>query len=204
MPPFAALASQVYERTPHMLSVKWAPLVGGLVIRKKVWDKIAPEAQAVMLKAAAEAGRANKAQARAESERSIKAMQDKGLTVHPVTWTDHDRGRSAPLVAQSEVMKPRSLGLRVTRPNAHADIVLYTDGWTEVAVRRPEADAVVYETAQVDSVDAFGALLDRVIDLITWSGVPRDRRTAPDLPPLPQRAAQWVLGFDGLRMPIEP
>jgi hypothetical protein len=80
-----------------------------------------------------------------------------GLKVHPVTWTDHDAG-------------PRSLGLRVSRPNAHADIVLYADGWTDVAVRRPGADAVTPETAQLESVDAFGRLLDRVIELITWSG----------------------------------
>ncbi len=85
MPPFAALASQVYERAPHMLAINWAPLVGGLVIRKKVWDKFSPETQAALLKASAEAGRANRAQGRAESERSIKAMVDKGLIVHSTT-----------------------------------------------------------------------------------------------------------------------
>src|SRR5882724_1535940 len=45
-----------------------------------------------------------------------------GLTVHPVTWADHDAGRPAALVGRSDVTTPRSLGLRVSRPNAHADI----------------------------------------------------------------------------------
>jgi hypothetical protein len=128
-----------------------------------------------------------------------------GLTVHPVTWTDDDAGRPAPLVGRSEVRTPRSLGLRVSRPNARADMVLYSDGWTDVAVRRPDDDTVVHATAQLDSIEAFGALLDRVVELITWSGVRRDdRRSAPDLRPRPQRAAHWVLGFDGLPRPIEP
>ena len=32
MPPFFALASQVYTPAPHMLELKWAPLVGALVV----------------------------------------------------------------------------------------------------------------------------------------------------------------------------
>ncbi|HEV7861339.1 MAG TPA: hypothetical protein VGR20_01525 [Acidimicrobiia bacterium] len=67
-------------------------------------------------------------------------------------------------------MRPRSLGLRVSRPNAQADIILYADGWTDVAVRRPGAAAVAYETAELDSIDAFGPLLDRVVELITMEG----------------------------------
>jgi hypothetical protein len=67
-------------------------------------------------------------------------------------------------------MRPRSLGLRVSRPNAQADIILYADGWTDVAVRRPGAAAVAYETAKLDSSDAFGPFLDRVVELITMEG----------------------------------
>jgi hypothetical protein len=97
------------------------------------------------------------------------------------------------------------LGLRVSRPNAHADIVLYADGRTNVTVRRPDADADTDETVEVDSIDAFGGLLDRVVELITWSGVRRDhRREDPGLVPRPQRAPHWVVGFDGHRWPVEP
>ena len=85
LPPFAALATQIYGRAPHMLELKWAPLTGGLVIRKQVWDKIPAEAKESLLKSAAEAGRANRIAARAESEKSVVAMKEKGLIIHPVT-----------------------------------------------------------------------------------------------------------------------
>ncbi len=141
-------------------------------------------------------------QAQAEIQRRWFVWTAAGLTVHPVTWTDHDAGQPAPLVERSDVTTPRSLGLRVSRPNAHADIVLYVDGWTDIAVRRPDAGTVLHETAQLESVDGFAPLLDRVIELITWSGIGGDhRRSAPGLLPRPERAAHWVLGFDGLRPP---
>lgn len=125
-----------------------------------------------------------------------------GLSVDPVTWTDSDAARPAPLVGRAEVASPRSLGLRVSRPNALADVVLYADGWADTAVRRPGAAVTVHASAQVDSVEAFGALLDRVVELITWSGVGRDhRRSGPGGPPRPQRSSHWILGFDGLRLP---
>jgi hypothetical protein len=102
-----------------------------------------------------------------------------GLTVHPATWTD------------------RGLGLRVTRPNAEADIVVQSDGWAETAVRRPDAAVAVRATAQIESLEAFGLLLDRVVELITRSGVRKDRPPSPENCRT-QRAGHWVLGFDGL------
>ena len=84
MPPFAALATQIYDRAPHMLELNWAPLIGALVIRKSVWDKLPAAARPELLQAAAATGVANKAQSRAESLKSVEAMKTKGLTVHPV------------------------------------------------------------------------------------------------------------------------
>jgi hypothetical protein len=118
-----------------------------------------------------------------------------GLTVHPVTRIDQNDARPPP-VGRSDVTTPRSIRLRVSRPTAHVDIVLHADGWTEVAVLRPEADAVVHATAELESVAAFGELVDRTIELITWSGVPKGHGPAGSAP-LPERAARWVLGYDG-------
>jgi hypothetical protein len=144
-------------------------------------------------------------EADAEIQRRWFVWTAAGLKVHPVTWTDrNDAARPAPLVGRSEVMTPRSLGLHVSRPAAHADIVLYTNGWTEVGVRRPEAGAVVHEKAQLGSVEAFGQLLDRVVELITWNGVPSDHGSAAGSFPRPEEAAHWVLGLDGVRWPSEP
>jgi TRAP-type C4-dicarboxylate transport system substrate-binding protein len=85
LPPFVALAGQVYSRAPHMLDLNWAPLTGALVVRKAVWDKIPAEAKGVLQAAADEAGKSNKTQGRAESDKAVIAMKEKGLTVHPVT-----------------------------------------------------------------------------------------------------------------------
>jgi len=85
MPPFMALATQVYSRAPHLLELNWAPLTGALVIRKKVWDKIPSEAKPTLMQAAEEAGKSNQAQGRAESDKAVAVMKEKGVTVHPVT-----------------------------------------------------------------------------------------------------------------------
>jgi hypothetical protein len=71
--------------------------------------------------------------AEAELRRRWFVWTAAGLRVHPVTWTDQND----------------ALGLRVSRPSAHVDVVLHRDGWAEVAVLRPGADAVVQATAQV-------------------------------------------------------
>ena len=92
-PPFVALATQIYDRAPHMLDLNWAPLVGAMVIRKSVWDKLPADMKPVLLKSALEAGKANKIQGRAESEKSIQAMKEKGLTVHSITPAIEDEWR---------------------------------------------------------------------------------------------------------------
>jgi TRAP-type C4-dicarboxylate transport system substrate-binding protein len=85
MPPFVALASQVYDRAPHMLEISWAPLLGALVVRKAAWDKIPAATRSELLKAAVEAGKQNREHGRKESDRSVEAMKAKGLVVHKVS-----------------------------------------------------------------------------------------------------------------------
>ena len=115
-----------------------------------------------------------------------------GIRVHPVALTGAEAGEA------------RSLRLRVSRPNAQADVVLEADGWVETDIRRPDATATTHATAQVDTVDAFGLLLDRVVELISWSGPGRESRHArPADPAGPERAAHWAAGYDGLPLPGE-
>lgn len=85
MPPFAVLGAQIDGKARHMLELNWAPLVGALVITKKAWDRIPDSAKEALRAAATEAGKENKAAGRSDSEESVKRMQQRGLTVHPVT-----------------------------------------------------------------------------------------------------------------------
>ena len=132
-------------------------------------------------------------QAAAEIQRRWFVWTAAGIRVHPITWAGDETEGSA-----------QSLRWRASRPNAQADVVLSADGWAETAVRRPGTDTTAHATAQVDSVEAFGLLLDRVVELITWSGPgPGRGHPAQTGPAGAERGADWVLGYDGLPMPAE-
>lgn len=83
--PFAALSGQIYGTAPHMLEINFAPLVGGTVITKKMWDTIPAADQEELLRAAREAGEQIKTRGRVENEEAVEAMKKRGLIVHPVT-----------------------------------------------------------------------------------------------------------------------
>ena len=83
--PFLALAGQFYGTASNMLELNWAPLVGGTVMAKKIWDGLSGELRDVMLKAAAEAGEQIKTKSRAESNQAVETMRKRGLTVHAAT-----------------------------------------------------------------------------------------------------------------------
>lgn len=84
--PYYALVGQFYGPAPHMLDLKWAPLVGGAVITEKSFNALPAETQQAMLQAAADAGARITAESRKRSDESIQVMQRKhGLIVHEVT-----------------------------------------------------------------------------------------------------------------------
>ena len=80
--PYFALASQVYNSAPNMLDLNWAPIVGALVITKKAWDDMTPEAQATGREAGAKAGTQIRAKARQEVDEAVDAMKKRGLVVN--------------------------------------------------------------------------------------------------------------------------
>src|SRR6266581_5568628 len=94
-PPLFALATQIDTRAPHMLELRWAPLVGACVIKKETWEKISADARETMLKAAGEAGKEIRANSRRESDESVAAMKKRGLNVHELTSELETRWRAA-------------------------------------------------------------------------------------------------------------
>jgi len=94
-PPIFALATQIDTRAPHMLELRWAPLVGACVIKKEAWEKIPAEARETMLKTAAEAGKEIRASSRKESDESVAAMKKRGLIVHELTPDQEATWRAA-------------------------------------------------------------------------------------------------------------
>lgn len=80
--PYFALASQIYATAPNMLEINWAPIVGALVITKKAWDELKPEAQSKVRLAGEKAGAQIRTKARQEVDDAVAAMKKRGLTVN--------------------------------------------------------------------------------------------------------------------------
>ena len=83
--PLAALSSQWFALAPHMLDLKWAPLVGATVVTRKAWEKVPREARPALLKSAEEAGQRLRVDIRQANDKAIEAMKTRGLKVLPVT-----------------------------------------------------------------------------------------------------------------------
>ena len=79
--PLMALSSQWFGLAPHMLDLKWAPLVGATVITTKAYGTIPPDARAALLAAADEAGVRLRGEIRASDGKAIEAMRKHGLIV---------------------------------------------------------------------------------------------------------------------------
>jgi len=79
--PLLALSGQFYTVANHMIDVNWAPLVGATVIAKKTWDAFAPETQAALRAAAADAAKRFQERGRQEADSAVAAMEKRGLQV---------------------------------------------------------------------------------------------------------------------------
>lgn len=103
VPPLIALAGQLYGPAPHMLDLNWSPIVGAAVIRRDVWDKIPPELQAKLRAAGEITGAKIRTQSREESEKSIAAMQTRGLKIHPVPPEAQEEWRQLGTMVHSRI-----------------------------------------------------------------------------------------------------
>ncbi len=82
--PLAALANQWFGLVGHMTDLKWAPLVGAVVISLKAWEGIPEDLRAGFEAAARAAGERLRVRAQQFETEAIDAMVAHGLEVHPV------------------------------------------------------------------------------------------------------------------------
>jgi TRAP-type C4-dicarboxylate transport system substrate-binding protein len=80
-----ALASQIDRIAPHMLDLRWAPIVGATVIKRDVWDALSPAGREAMRSAAAQAAARLRGEREVADAEAVAAMQKRGLTVHTPT-----------------------------------------------------------------------------------------------------------------------
>jgi TRAP-type C4-dicarboxylate transport system substrate-binding protein len=80
-----ALATQIDRLAPHMIELKWSPLMAAAVITRKAWDSMSPAGREALRQASARAGTELRAyQAHADDE-AVEAMARRGLHVHRLT-----------------------------------------------------------------------------------------------------------------------
>jgi len=94
MIPFYAQIGQFYKPAPYMLELDWAPLVGGCVVLKEIFDSYPPALQKAVLEIAAETGTQVLARNRVEGKESIAAMVASGLKVVTPTPADVEAWRA--------------------------------------------------------------------------------------------------------------
>jgi TRAP-type C4-dicarboxylate transport system substrate-binding protein len=83
--PFWALTLQFYGHAPYMLEMDWAPLVGAIVVTRKVWDAMSPAGREALRQAGEAAGAKLRAVSRREHEEAVAAMKKRGLRVQSIT-----------------------------------------------------------------------------------------------------------------------
>jgi TRAP-type C4-dicarboxylate transport system substrate-binding protein len=83
--PYYALAAQFNGPAPNMLELNWAPLVGAMVITKKVWDEMSPAGRDALKAAAQKATAELRTKARADVDASVATLKQRGLHVTALT-----------------------------------------------------------------------------------------------------------------------
>jgi TRAP-type C4-dicarboxylate transport system substrate-binding protein len=97
VPPVAALSYQWFGLAPHMTGLKWAPLVGALVVSTTSWRRVPEGSRASLLALSRQAGSKLQAESRRVAEKAVEVMRQHGLAVHDVptaiaaTWEENAR-----------------------------------------------------------------------------------------------------------------
>jgi TRAP-type C4-dicarboxylate transport system substrate-binding protein len=82
LPPLVAGSGQYFALAPHMCSLKIAPLVGGLVIMERLWEKIPQNFKGPMMEAVARVSKKLDVETEALEKKALDSMKKNGLVIH--------------------------------------------------------------------------------------------------------------------------
>ncbi len=108
--PIAALSFQWFGLAKHMTDLKWAPLIGAIVISTRTWRAMPDEAKPHLLRAARTAGTRLKQAVPKLGAEAVEVMKKHGLVVHQVpddaaaAWERGARAGYASLVVPAEMV----------------------------------------------------------------------------------------------------
>ena len=83
--PILSLSSGWFALMPNMLDLKWAVFIGAVIIDERVWSKIRPEHQKVMMEIAQEIGKKYQENGRTTDAKAIEMMKEYGMKVKTPT-----------------------------------------------------------------------------------------------------------------------
>lgn len=83
--PILSLSSGWFALMPNMLDLKWAVFIGAVIIDERVWSKIRPEHQKVMMEVAQEIGKKYQENGRKTDTQAIEMMKEYGMKVKTPT-----------------------------------------------------------------------------------------------------------------------
>lgn len=89
--PLAALSLQWFRPAPFMLDHRFAPLLGGLVVSKSTWDKVAESDRELIRKLASETETKLLAEIPKREEEAVAEMQKRGLTIAAEPASDAEK-----------------------------------------------------------------------------------------------------------------
>jgi len=83
--PLYALSQQWFSSANYMLDINWGILTAGVIIDKRIWNRISTENQQKMKGIAVEIGMRHQNTTRYMDEEAIRVMEEYGLTIHRPT-----------------------------------------------------------------------------------------------------------------------
>lgn len=87
--PIYVLTARLHERANHMMDAPWSYMVGATLVRKDVWEQIAPDLRAKLAAIAVELGKKVDEEVRRLNVDAVAAMKKQGLVVvhtDPAPW----------------------------------------------------------------------------------------------------------------------
>jgi TRAP-type C4-dicarboxylate transport system substrate-binding protein len=91
----SAASYQWFGLAKNMCAMKWAPLIGGIVVSANAWAKLDPALASKLEAAAQQVGADMQADILKADDEAVTVMKKYGLTVNPVPQAAEDAWRAA-------------------------------------------------------------------------------------------------------------
>lgn len=95
LPPLVAASGQYFPLAPHMLSLKIAPIYGGIVLSNKFWKKIPEKFRDKFMRVAERISVNLKNKTRSLESEAVDTMKKHGLIIHSLPEGSMDKWRAA-------------------------------------------------------------------------------------------------------------